>query len=116
MVAEDTRQRIAAFLRQQLFAPILDGDPNLYPVFRRAEAEDARRQVTEERHAIFAAPSAGAMLLAYHEAVDRSAATGLEGRLDELRLPNFGSIRNELDKLAAELAVSAEPVPDGQIS
>lgn len=115
-MAEEARQRIAEFLRQQLFAPVLAEDPNRHPPFRRTEVDDARRRVAEEREGIFGAPSAGAMLLAFHEATERSAATRLEDLLRDLGFPTFASVRDELDKLAAELAVSAEPAPGGQIS
>jgi len=116
MAADQPGERIAQFLEDQLFRPVRADDPDRHPPFKRADVEAARRRVAREREIVLGAPSASAMVLAFHEAAERSAATELEELLRTLGLPTFGAIRDELDKLAAELAVTAEPTPAGQIS
>lgn len=113
MTLVDERQRVLEFLEQQLFGPVLDQKPDDYPPFRRDEVEEVRGIVRRERQAISNRPSANDVVLAFREAARRSAETGLEARLRGLDFPTFGELRDELEKLAAELGVPGQPGPPG---
>src|SRR3546814_5377643 len=108
MAEAENRRRIAEFLEQQLFRPVLDDNPDDHAVFRRDGVEEVRRRVAVERDGITGARSSGTMLLAFREACERSKANGLEEHLETQHLPTFESVRGELDKLAAEIAVTPD--------
>jgi hypothetical protein len=116
MAEAEAKQRIIQFLEQQLFLPVLDSNPAQYPQFRKADAEEAQRRVAAERAEIVGADSAGAVVLAFHQALKRSAKSQLEELLQRLDLPTFASVRDELDNLAAEFAVAPQRERSGQIS
>jgi HAMP domain-containing protein len=109
-VAEE-RQRILDLLEQQLFRPALDDNPDHHPPFRRDEIEAVRREIGRERDRLVGASSANAILLHLREAAHRSQATGLEARLEALGLPCFAAVRDEIEKLAAELGIPGRPEP-----
>lgn len=108
---DETSQRILDFLDQQLFRPILRDNTDDHPPFERAEVEAVRGSMAREYDGIRSAASANAMLHGYREAARRSAENGLEARLRGLGLPTFAGVRDELEKLAAELGVPGEPEP-----
>src|SRR3546814_452435 len=49
MAEAENRRRIAEFLEQQLFRPVLDDNPDDHAVFRRDGVEEVRRRVAVER-------------------------------------------------------------------
>src|SRR3546814_8905734 len=83
MAEAENRRRIAEFLEQQLFRPVLDDNPDDHAVFRRDGVEEVRRRVAVERDGITGARSSGTMLLAFREACERSKANGLEEHRSE---------------------------------
>jgi hypothetical protein len=113
MSVNEPRQRILEFLEGQLFRPVLDEGSDRHPVFRRDQFKALRASVRREREGIHGATSANAMVLAFREAAQRSADTGLDARLRGFELPTFASIRDEFEKLAAALAVPGRPEPAG---
>lgn len=95
MATADARQRIVDFLEQQLFQPVLDSNPDDHPPFRRGQVEEVRGGVAHERDGIRAAISAEAAVRGFNEAVERSAANGLDERLRGLeRRPSPRPMRN----------------------
>src|SRR3546814_8334582 len=59
MAEAENRRRIAEFLEQQLFRPVLDDNPDDHAVFRRDGVEEVRRRVAVERDGITGARSFG---------------------------------------------------------
>src|SRR3546814_14886980 len=116
MAEAENRRRIAEFLEQQLFRPVLDDNPDDHAVFRRDGVEEVRRRVAVERDGITGARSSGTMLLAFREACERSKANGLEEHLETQNLPTFESVKVHTDKLTPEPPVTPKPTPGSHTS
>src|SRR3546814_12770998 len=95
MAEAENRRRIAEFLEQQLFRPVLDDNPDDHAVFRRAGVEEVRRRVAVERDGLTGARSSGTMLLAFREASERSKANGLEEHFEKENLDRMGVLLGE---------------------
>src|SRR3546814_18758382 len=111
MAEAENRRRIAKFLEQQLFRPVLDDNPDDHAVFRRDGVEEVRRRVAVERDGITGARSYGTMLLAFREACERSKANGLEEHPETQTLPTFESVRGEPDQHETARAITTKPTP-----
>src|SRR3546814_14482568 len=98
MAEAENRRRIAEFLEQQLFRPVLDDNPDDHAVFRRDGVEEVRRRVAVERDGITGERSSGTMLLAFREACERSKANGLEGHIETKKPQTFEAVSGEPDK------------------
>ena len=99
-------QRLVDLLEQQLFAPIIDSNPDRLPPHQRELAANVRRELAHERERVRGSGSAVAIAKEFGAyAAEHSA--DLDPRLSELGFPTLGDLRHEVEKLSAELGLQS---------
>ncbi len=98
-------RRVMDFLDAQLFRPVLERNPDRFPVHQRGDAEALRNRLDGVRQKIQSAGSPEAMVRAFGQ-LSAEEGQSLDAKLTALGFPAVSDIRYDVEKLGAELGLN----------
>jgi hypothetical protein len=106
MASRDAKEKLVRFLEQRAFEPVLHADPESYNGRERDRLHDAQRRTRTEIDRFRNYGSAQDVVTNFKRDLHSHAAEKVHRELKELRLPAIGDVREDFERLAADLGVS----------
>jgi hypothetical protein len=105
MARQDARERLLALLERKAFDPVLRADPNRFPAAKRDKLRDVQRRTETEVDRFRHYGSARDVVVNFKRDLHSEPAEKVHRELRDLGLPTIEDVREEFERLAAELGV-----------
>lgn len=106
-MGSDARAKLVSFLDQKAFEPVLKARAESYPEAQRGKLEHVQRATASERERFYEYESAQKVYEMFRDDLSSEPARKINRELRELHLPTLPDVREEFERLAKRLGVSA---------